>query len=111
MKALSDQSRLTIVQMLLLRQYCVGGLARTLKISEAAVSQHLKVLKQVGIVTGTKRGYFVHYQVEKEALRSLATLLLAFSEVEQTGIGECQTRRQTTCTLCNEKHPNKEIAF
>ena len=47
-KALSDESRFKLVNLLLTHDFCVGALAHHLKISEAAVSQHLKHLREVG---------------------------------------------------------------
>jgi len=90
--------------MLLSRDYCVGGIARILEISEAAVSQHLKVLKDVGLVVGSKRGYFMHYQVEQSVLNSLATALQELTEQEQDITGGCKPRASDNCVLC---HPER----
>jgi len=46
----------------------VNALARALEISPAAVSQHLRVLRNADIVTAEKRGYFVHYKVNETTL-------------------------------------------
>ena len=60
-EALGDSSRLAIVQCLADRPRAVGELADQLPISRPAVSQHLKVLKDAGLVTdqavGTRRVY------------------------------------------------------
>ncbi|HEY1485806.1 MAG TPA: metalloregulator ArsR/SmtB family transcription factor [Micromonosporaceae bacterium] len=60
-EALGDQSRLAIVQSLAERPRAVGELAEMLPISRPAVSQHLKVLKDAGLVSdsavGTRRVY------------------------------------------------------
>ena len=72
LKALGDENRLHIVMLLLRHDFCVGALSKRLDISEAAVSQHLKVLRQAGIVRGEKRGYFTHYRVESTALEKLS---------------------------------------
>ena len=45
LKALADENRLKIVELLLLHNPCVGAIAMHVGISEAAVSQHLKILK------------------------------------------------------------------
>jgi DNA-binding transcriptional ArsR family regulator len=105
MKALSDRTRFKIVQMLLVRDFCVGGLARTLGISEAAVSQHLKLLKDTGIISGVKEGYFMHYAVEREVLKGLAGALSGMVDMKREGAGECRPRSWETCALCNSKHP------
>ncbi|NLZ38345.1 MAG: winged helix-turn-helix transcriptional regulator [Firmicutes bacterium] len=72
LKALSDESRYKLLQLLLQHDYCVGALAQRLNISESAVSQHLKILRQAGLVKGDKRGYYTHYYVERELLRQAA---------------------------------------
>jgi len=52
MKSLGDETRYKLVKLLLQHDLCVGALAKRLDISESAVSQHLKILRNVGIVKG-----------------------------------------------------------
>ena len=72
LKALSDDTRLKLVILLLNNDYCGKALAKRLSVSESAVSQHLKVLREAKLVKGEKRGYWVHYSVNKERLKELA---------------------------------------
>ena len=54
---------------------CVNALAHRLGVTQSAVSQHLRVLRQVGLVNGERHGAFVHYRLDREALdRSVAAL-------------------------------------
>ena len=55
-KALSDPTRLRLVQMLSEHQgaLCVNALAHQLQVSQSAVSQHLRVLRQIGLVQGDR---------------------------------------------------------
>lgn len=80
-KALADENRLLLLRLLLRRNCCVRALARQLDISEAAVSQHLKVLREAGLIFGEKCGYFMHYTVNRAALKELSSQLsrMAFS--------------------------------
>jgi len=55
LKALGDENRLHIVMLLLRHDFCVGALSKRLDISEAAVSQHLKVLRNPAS-SGEKNG-------------------------------------------------------
>ncbi|GAA0716455.1 hypothetical protein GCM10008905_00920 [Clostridium malenominatum] len=64
-KALGDENRLKILIILSRKKICAKGIAKHLNISEAAVSQHLKILREVGIVSGEKVGYHVHYKVQE----------------------------------------------
>jgi len=70
-KALGDETRLKILLMLSKRRICAKGIAKHLEISEAAVSQHVKVLKEAGIIVGEKIGYFIHYDIQKPMLLEL----------------------------------------
>ena len=70
-KALGDETRLKILFLLARKNVCAKGISRHLGISEAAVSQHIKVLKDSGIILGHKKGYFIHYSVNNEILDDL----------------------------------------
>jgi DNA-binding transcriptional ArsR family regulator len=72
LKALADESRLRIINLLLTHDLCVGALASHLDISKAAVSQHLQILRKAGLVKGEKRGYWTHYSVERSVLHDIA---------------------------------------
>jgi len=81
LKTLSDETRFELVKLLLTHDFCVGALAHYLKISEAGVSQHLKLLREAGLVKGEKRGYWTHYMVEKSKLNELAELLRGLTDL------------------------------
>lgn len=66
-KAIAVEPRARIVSLLRDRCLCAGALARMLDITPGAVSQHLNVLKDCGLVTGERRGYFMHYRVTEDA--------------------------------------------
>ena len=72
LKAIADETRMKILTLLLRHSYCVRGLANALELTEATISQHLKVLREAGLLVGEKRGYFMHYDVERSALHELA---------------------------------------
>ena len=76
LKALADETRFRIINMLLTHDLCVGALAGHLNISKAAVSQHLKILRKTGLVRGEKRGYWTHYSVDKSAIHRIAEDLI-----------------------------------
>ena len=78
LKALSDPTRLKIVSMLSKRgcMLCVNAISHRLAITQSAVSQHLKVLKQAKLVKGERMGYHVHYSVEKERIEQVCNALI-----------------------------------
>lgn len=65
-KALSDTNRLKIFILLSKRTLCVNALVNHLAISQSAVSQHLRILREAGLVNWEKRGYWMHYSANKE---------------------------------------------
>ena len=78
-KVLSVETRVRMIRLLRPHPLCVNALARQLGITPAAVSQHLRVLRDAGIVSGIKQGYFVHYRLNTKVLerwRKLAGELL-----------------------------------
>lgn len=68
---LTDPTRFRLLQLLLEHHYCVKALARKMEISESAVSQHMRLLKQCELVEGVKIGYQTHYQIDRERILSL----------------------------------------
>jgi len=68
LKVLSVPARVRIVQLLKGRVLCVNALTARLNITQGAVSQHLRVMRDAGFVVDEKRGYFVHYRLNEEAL-------------------------------------------
>lgn len=71
-KALAEPTRLKIFLALLERKHCVRSLSRKLGITESAISQHMKVMKEAGLVYGEKYGYHTHYLPAQDALDFLA---------------------------------------
>ncbi len=71
-KALSDDNRFKIINLLLQNNFCVMALAKRLNISEAAVSQHLKILREAELVKGEKKGYYTHYTVNRDMLDNIS---------------------------------------
>lgn len=69
-KALSDPTRLRLIKLLHDHNgsLCVNALAHQLDVSQSAVSQHLRVLRQAGLVKGDRQGHRVHYSLDINAL-------------------------------------------
>ncbi|MCL6584654.1 MAG: metalloregulator ArsR/SmtB family transcription factor [bacterium] len=68
-KILSVDNRLRIIQ--LLKDHaplCVGAISAQLEITQGAVSQHLRLLRDANLVVAEKRGYYMHYRLNWETL-------------------------------------------
>ena len=96
LKALGEPTRLAIFQQLLFRKHCVRSLSRMLGITESAVSQHMKVLKEARLVYGERFGYHIHYLPKQEALDGLCS---AFSEMKQQSLDLCRNPQVCQCEL------------
>ena len=68
LKALGEPMRLKIYQAILERKHCVRSLSKKFGISESAISQHLKIMREAGLVYGEKYGYHMHYLPDQEAI-------------------------------------------
>ena len=68
LKVLAVGTRVRIVQILKGRARCVGALASQLDVTQGAVSQHLRVMRDAGLVIDEKRGYYVHYRLNEQTL-------------------------------------------
>jgi DNA-binding transcriptional ArsR family regulator len=87
-KALSDPTRLRLIKLLGDQSVtmcqgtcdgqkflCVNALAHRLGVTQSAVSQHLRVLRQAGLVYGERRGSFMHYSIDKDGLEKYKAAL------------------------------------
>ncbi|MDI9460668.1 MAG: ArsR/SmtB family transcription factor [Saccharofermentanales bacterium] len=100
LKAIADATRMNILTLLLKHNYCVRALANELELTEATISQHLKVLREAGLLVGERRGYFMHYLVNRSVLLELAKEIEALAAIEQ---GACQPVKRDDCPA-EEKH-------
>ncbi len=75
-KALGHPARVQIVRLLVRRDACIcGDIVDELPLAQSTVSQHLKVLKEAGLIRGEIDGPRVCYCVEPRALRRLKALV------------------------------------
>ena len=102
-RALADPTRLKLVKLLCRQRFpdalCVKALACLLGVSQPAISQHLRVLKAIGLVNGERRGNHIHYFINRERLESCrelvsATLSMAESGKAQRCQDDCPDRRK-----------------
>ena len=75
-KALAHPARIAIIEYLLKNQTCIcGDLVDVLPLAQATVSQHLKELKQVGILKGEVEGTSVCYCLNEQVWNEIKTAL------------------------------------
>ena len=78
MNALGDPTRRAIFELLADGPRAVGGIARELPGTRPAVSQHLKVLKEAGLVTDRADGTRRLYQIDQDGVGALRAYLDRF---------------------------------
>ena len=83
LKAIGEPKRFLLLQLMAERGYCVRALARKSNLSESAVSQHLKILREAGLVYGVKKGYYTHYCLDKNALGAFISTLQEIRDTQR----------------------------
>ncbi len=75
MKALADPVRLRLMSMIAASdEVCVCELMGPFDVSQPTISHHLKVLRSVGLVDSERRGTWVYYRADREALGAIGGL-------------------------------------
>ena len=91
-RLLSADKRIEIIECLKKNDMNVNALAENLGITQSAVSQHLRVLKAVGLVKDERKGYWIYYTLNREALE------------------KCRQRLNRICTCgCLEKAKHNKV--
>lgn len=102
-KALSDETRLRILGLLLHGELCVCELMAILELPQSTVSRHLAYLKNAGLVSDRRQGVWMHYQLSagdsvlhKDLLDLLRKDLPTLSQVrdDQKELKKVASRRQ-----------------
>src|SRR4030043_825437 len=85
LKALAVETRVKIIDLLKSKgPLGAKNISQMIGITPAAVSQHLKILRQAGLVRNERKGYWIPYSIDEEALENCAHIL---SEVCTCGCG------------------------
>jgi ArsR family transcriptional regulator len=73
--ALSDETRLKIVERLLTGEQCVCNLMEPLGLGQSHLSFHMKTLKDAGLVTDRRAGRWIHYSLNPGTLEEVQEFL------------------------------------
>lgn len=115
-KALADENRLRILNLLLHGEFCVCELEVFLGLSQSNLSRHLGKLKTAEIITAKKEGQWVHYLISED-FRTKAALLYEYLQQKlgkntdfEKDIKRMKNYKNSklTCTVIRE---NKEQVF
>ena len=75
LKALAHPARLKIVSGLLKDECNVGQIQKVLRLPQSTISQHLRILKSVGIIKGRREGTKTCYRVIDERVRKIVEII------------------------------------
>ena len=90
MKALAHPARIAIIQHLIKAQACIcGDLVDELGLAQATISQHLKELKNAGLIQGTIEGTSVCYCIDPKVWKQYKTAFESFFVAYDSGKSCC----------------------
>lgn len=79
-KALNDETRRQIIELLKDREMNAGEIADKFNISKPSISHHLDILKQADLITSEKKGQFIEYTLNTTILEDLLTWILTIKK-------------------------------
>ncbi len=89
-KALAHPARVAILQILIKQQSCIcGDIVEELPLSQSTVSQHLKELKEAGLIKGDIEGAKVCYCIDEKEWANAKSYLGTFFESYKPGKSCC----------------------
>lgn len=89
-KALAHPARIAILEVLIRRQTCIcNDIVEELPLSQSTVSQHLKELKEVGIIKGDIEGTSICYCINEKVWEDIKTEMLSLFQSFSSGKGCC----------------------
>jgi len=77
-KALNDNTRREILELLRNRDLTAGEIADQFHISKPSISHHLDLLKQAGLVEAVKEGQFIYYSLNTTVVDEIVKWLMRF---------------------------------
>jgi ArsR family transcriptional regulator len=92
-RALSDDTRIRILEALVGKETCVCELVDRLDVAQPLLSHHLKTLREAGLVRAEKRGRWMFYSIDADALEQTAAALSKLARAQRSA----GTRLEVCC--------------
>jgi len=109
-KVLGVERRVRIVELLKSKgPLGVKNMAEVLGVTPAAVSQHLKVLRHAGLVRNERRGYWIPYWIDEEALENCRCILNEVCTCGCKGKGRFKKKEASKASLVSLMKYEKEL--
>jgi ArsR family transcriptional regulator len=85
--ALSDDTRLRLIEKLKEGEQCVCDLTESFKTGQSRLSFHLRVLKEAGLIVDRREGRWIYYSLNQDAIHELEDLVAWLKESGHKGGG------------------------
>jgi len=109
-KVLAVETRVRIIDLLKSRgPLGVKNIAELVGVTPAAVSQHLKILRQSGLVRSERKGYWIPYSIDEEALENCRQILNEVCTCGCRGTGKFKEKEQRCASLESLMKYKKEL--
>ena len=109
-KVLGVETRVKIIELLKSKgPLGATSIAELVGITPAAVSQHLKILRQAGLVRSERQGYWIPYTIDEEALENCREVLTEVCTCGCRGTGEFRAKELSDASLEVLKTYEQEI--
>jgi len=110
LKALAVETRVRIIDLLKSKgPLGAKSIAELIGITPAAVSQHLKILRQAGLVRSERKGYWIPYTINEEALENCRQILNDICTCGCRGTGKFREKELNDSSLESLKKYEKEL--
>ena len=77
-KAMADETRLAILEMLTKEELCACHILEAFEITQPTLSYHMKILVEAGLVTATKDGTWMRYSINPKIIKDIYEKTLSF---------------------------------
>ena len=110
LKALAVETRVRIIDLLKSKgPLGAKNISELIRITPAAVSQHLKILRQAGLVRSERKGYWIPYAIDEEALENCRQILNDICTCGCRGTGKFKEKELNDSNLESLKRYEKEL--
>jgi ArsR family transcriptional regulator, arsenate/arsenite/antimonite-responsive transcriptional repressor len=82
-KALADETRLQIIDMLSCGELCACKILEKFNITQPTLSYHMKILTECGLVSGVRDGAWMRYSLNESNIESLKQFVLALTSEKE----------------------------
>ncbi len=109
-KVLSVETRVNIIELLKAKgPLGVKEISSNLGLTPPAISQHLKILKQAGLVRSERQGYWIPYSINEKAMESCRKILNEVCTCGCQGTGKLKEKERSKATLAALKKYEVEL--